>query len=66
MCEKYYTLSDACITRLRLTVADSSNISDEELKALGATGVIRPNKKNLQVVVGTKAELIVDEMKKYL
>lgn len=57
---------DACITRLRLTVADSSNISDEELKSLGATGVIRPNKKNLQVVVGTKAELIVDEMKKYL
>lgn len=57
---------DACITRLRLTVADSSIIKDEELKALGATGVLRPNKRNLQVVVGTKAELIVDEIKKFM
>lgn len=57
---------DSCITRLRLTVADSSIISDDDLKALGASGIIRPNKKNMQVVVGTKAELIVDEMKKLL
>lgn len=57
---------DSCITRLRLTVKDSSIIIDDELKALGASGVLRPNKKNMQVVVGTKAELIVDEMKKHL
>ena len=29
---------DSCITRLRLTVADSSIIKDEDLTALGATG----------------------------
>ncbi|MGI6084118.1 MAG: N-acetylglucosamine-specific PTS transporter subunit IIBC [Acetivibrionales bacterium] len=57
---------DSCITRLRLTVDDSSIISDDELKALGASGIIRPNKKNMQVVVGTKAELIADEMKRLL
>lgn len=57
---------DSCITRLRLTVVDSSIIKDEDLTALGATGVLRPNKKNMQVVVGTKAELIADEIKKLL
>lgn len=57
---------DACITRLRMTVKDSSIISDDELRTLGASGVLRPNKKNLQVVVGTKAELIADEIKKFL
>lgn len=57
---------DACITRLRMTVNDSSIIKDDELKALGASGVLRPNKRNLQVVVGTKAELIADEIKKLL
>ena len=36
---------DSCITRLRLTVNDSSIIKDEELKALGASGVLRPNKR---------------------
>lgn len=57
---------DACITRLRMTVNDSSIIKDDELKALGASGVLRPNKRNLQVVVGTRAELIADEIKKLL
>lgn len=55
---------DACITRLRLTLNDSSIVDDDELKKLGASGVLRPNKKNMQVVVGPKAELMVDEMKK--
>lgn len=58
------TEMDACITRLRLTLKDASIVSDAELRKLGASGVIRPTKRNMQVVVGTKAELIVDEMKK--
>lgn len=55
---------DCCITRLRLTLKDASIVSDQELKMLGASGVIRPTKRNVQVIVGTKAELIVDEMKR--
>lgn len=55
---------DACITRLRLTVKNSDIIKDSELKKLGASGVIRPTKTNIQVVVGTKAEIIAGEMKK--
>jgi len=55
---------DACITRLRLGVVDASIIDDAKLKALGASGVIRPSKNNIQVVVGTKAEIIAGEMKR--
>lgn len=55
---------DSCITRLRLTVKDSSSVSDEALKALGATGVLKPNKTSMQVIIGTKAEKISDEIKK--
>lgn len=55
---------DACITRLRLTLENTDLVKDEDLKKLGASGVLRPNKRNMQVVVGTKAELIVEEMKK--
>ncbi|MFZ5968254.1 MAG: N-acetylglucosamine-specific PTS transporter subunit IIBC [Bacillota bacterium] len=54
---------DSCITRLRLTLKDASIVKEDELKALGASGVLRPNNKNIQVIVGTKAELIAEEMK---
>lgn len=57
---------DACITRLRLTLADNSMITDEKVKALGASGVIKPNATNVQIVVGTKAEIIAEEMKAFL
>lgn len=55
---------DSCITRLRLTLNDSSIIDESAIKRLGATGVIKANKKNVQIVVGTHAELIAEEMKK--
>lgn len=54
---------DACITRLRLTLNDNSAVTEEAVKALGASGLIKPNKSNVQIVVGTKAEIIADEMK---
>ena len=57
---------DACITRLRLEVKDSSQLDDNKLKQLGASGVLKANKTNAQVVVGTKAELIAEKIKKEL
>lgn len=57
---------DSCITRLRITVNDSGNVEDDELKNLGASGVIKPSKKNMQVIIGTKAEFLADEINKYL
>ncbi len=54
---------DSCITRLRLTLKDSSAIDEQAIKKLGAAGILKPNKKNVQVVVGTYAELIAAELK---
>lgn len=55
---------DACITRLRLSVADSAKVNDAMCKRLGASGVVKLNKQTIQVIVGAKAESIGDEMKK--
>ncbi|MGV8146058.1 MAG: N-acetylglucosamine-specific PTS transporter subunit IIBC [Alkaliphilus sp.] len=57
---------DACITRLRLTLKDASIVDDKELKKLGASGVLRVSSKNIQVVLGTRAEIIADEMKRLM
>lgn len=54
---------DACITRLRLSVKDASIVNDAMAKRLGASGVIRLNKQSVQVIVGTRAELIASAMK---
>ncbi|MFC0229564.1 N-acetylglucosamine-specific PTS transporter subunit IIBC [Serratia aquatilis] len=54
---------DACITRLRLNVKDSSLVNDALAKRLGASGVIRLNKESVQVIVGTRAELIASAMR---
>ena len=57
---------DACITRLRLELRDTSKIDEETLQQLGATGVLKANENNAQVVVGTKAEMIADDINQEL
>ncbi len=57
---------DACITRLRLTLHNSSRIDEAELKRLGASGVIVASERNIQVIVGTKAENLAEELKDIL
>lgn len=58
---------DACTTRLRLQLVDRSKANDAELKALGAMAVVRPgNAGSLQVVVGTMADGIADELRNAL
>ncbi|CQI92501.1 PTS system N-acetylglucosamine-specific transporter subunit IIABC [Yersinia rohdei] len=54
---------DACITRLRLNVKDSAQVNDSVAKRLGASGVIRLNKQSVQIIVGTRAELIASAMR---
>jgi len=58
--------TDACITRLRMSVNDSSALKDEDFVKLGAKGVIRPDKKSIQVVLGAKAEGIAEGIKEAL
>lgn len=54
---------DNCVTRLRLGVKDNAIIVDKKLTALGARGVIRPGKGNIQVIVGTNVQFVADAVK---
>lgn len=53
---------DACITRLRMEVADTSKVDHARLKALGAAGVIEVGS-SVQAVFGTQAEALKNDIK---
>lgn len=57
---------DYCTTRLRLTVKDAGKVNEKELKRHGAMGVMKVNKTNVQVVIGTAVEFLADAMKSRL
>jgi len=57
------TLVDACTTRLRLSVVDSEKVSEPQLKAIGARGVLKRGATNVQVIIGPEADLISDEIR---
>ncbi|EJO5349336.1 PTS transporter subunit EIIC [Clostridium botulinum] len=57
---------DACVTRIRLVVFDSSKIDEGKLKQLGANGIMKLDDKNVQIVVGTVADPLVSQMKKLM
>jgi PTS system N-acetylglucosamine-specific IIC component len=52
---------DACITRLRMEVADKGKVDQARLKALGAAGVIEVGN-NVQAVFGTQAEALKNQI----
>ncbi|OPJ56264.1 PTS transporter subunit EIIC [Alkalithermobacter paradoxus] len=54
---------DACITRLRLEVKDPSKVDKAKLKALGSAGVLDAGGGSVQVIFGTEAEGLKDEIK---
>ena len=56
---------DACITRLRMEVADPTKVDQAKLKSLGAAGVIEVGN-NVQAVFGTAAEALKNDIKDVL
>ncbi|MBD1558927.1 PTS transporter subunit EIIC [Vibrio sp. S9_S30] len=56
------TTIGACITRLRLQVNDQSIVKEDEIKALGAMGVIKVGSKGLQIILGSRAQFVADIM----
>ncbi len=60
------TAVDACTTRLRLSVADSTRIDVAALTRLGAMGVVRPAPNAVQVVLGPIADQVAGEIRRYL
>ncbi len=57
---------DNCITRLRVEVKDYTAVNEKKIKSSGVSGVIRPSKTSVQVVVGTQVQHVADELKKLL
>ncbi len=57
---------DACTTRLRLVLADTARVHEDELRRLGAHGVIRPSATTLQVVLGPSADRIAGAIRRHL
>jgi PTS system N-acetylglucosamine-specific IIC component len=49
-----------------MSVNDSTLLLDESFIALGAKGVIKPDKKSIQIVLGTRAESVAESIKEAL
>ena len=56
---------DACITRLRVEVKDKANVNKDQLKALGAAGVVEVGN-GIQAIFGAKADAYKNEIKNIL
>ena len=44
--------------------ADTKGVDEKKIKASGCSGVIRPGKTSVQVVIGPKVQFVYDEFKK--
>ncbi|MEA2048371.1 MAG: PTS transporter subunit EIIC [Campylobacterota bacterium] len=58
--------TDACITRLRMSVNDNRHLLEKDFLTLGAKGVIKPNDTSIQIILGTKAESVAEQIKEVL
>ncbi|MGD6831144.1 glucose-specific PTS transporter subunit IIBC [Sutcliffiella halmapala] len=56
---------DACITRLRVSVRDVDQVDKEQLKKLGAAGVMQIDK-NIQAIFGPRSEIIKGQIQDIL
>ena len=56
---------DACITRLRIEVADKSKVDKAAIQKLGAAGVVEVGN-NVQAIFGPRADALKSEMQKLM
>ncbi|MGL4367458.1 MAG: PTS transporter subunit EIIC [Brevinemataceae bacterium] len=57
--------TDACITRLRITVKDTDQVNEAQLKKLGAKAIIISGN-GTQAIFGPKSDIYKNEMIKYM
>jgi glucose-like phosphotransferase system IIB component len=57
---------DACITKLRIQVADQSKVNADKLRQLGAAGVIKPSPHSVYAVFGTTADILKNKINEIL
>lgn len=54
---------DSCATRLRLEVKDQKLVQDDKIKKI-TSGILKPGKSSVQIIIGTHVEFVCDELKK--
>ncbi len=57
---------DYCATRVRVEIADYTQVDEKKIKSAGVPGIVRPSKNTVQVVVGPKVQFVFDEIKKLI
>ncbi len=55
-----------CITRLRVNVKDYTLVDEAKIKKTKISGIIRPSKTNVQIIVGPQVQAVYDEVRKFL
>ncbi|MDR2481054.1 MAG: N-acetylglucosamine-specific PTS transporter subunit IIBC [Spirochaetaceae bacterium] len=55
-----------CATRLRIEIKDYTFVNEKKIKSSGVSGVIRPDKTSIQIIVGPKVQFVYDELKKLI
>ena len=55
---------DNCITRLRLELKDVSLFDEGVIRRAGVSGVIRPYKESIHLIIGAQVGHIADEFRK--
>ncbi len=54
---------DNCITRLRLEVKDMSKVDEAKIKTAKVSGILKPGKNSIQVIIGANVQFVADELK---
>ena len=57
---------DNCITRLRIEVKDIEKVDEEKIKLAQVSGILKPGKNSVQIIIGTNAQFVSDEIKDLL
>lgn len=54
---------DHCVSRLRLEVKNPDLVNEKPIKAAGIAGLMRPEKTKIQLIIGSKVQLVSDALK---
>ena len=58
------TTVDNCITRLRLEVKDITKVDEAKIKSAKVSGILKPGKNAIQIIIGANVQFVADELKK--
>lgn len=55
-----------CITRLRIHVKDDDQVDENKIRGTEISGLVRPSKSTIQVVIGPQVQFVYEEVKKQM